>query len=806
MKLIDLRVDGFGKLGGRTFTFAPGLTVVAGRNEAGKSTLAHAIVATLYGLGPSEKNAWEPWTGPRFATALRYRLDDGRTFEIQRDFTRDSKGIHVYDESGNEVSGEIGNGRTLVPGAAHLQIPLEVFASSAYVEQEQVEIEANRAAPIATSLAKALDGGPRDDAAYGAMKRLEGALKQYVGSERPNATKNAALRQARDRAGRARSDAAAARAALARLAELRTRGEASARAAVHLERLLNESRRRARAIRAAHLRARLDGLRAIRDEVASLQEARARYDDVADFPVERVPALQERCRLWERLTERAAAAREEAARLAVDPSLAAELDLRARRIAAIDDVTFETLQAAAGEAAAARDRATGILNDANAATQEAERGATSLGAAMAATAMSLIVAVALAIAHAWQPSAVVGALAIVCAGFATWRLRARTARTRRAARLRRSADESAARERIAARTLAAVLEPLGLVSLEDLRTQRDRALTTLARVAACADAASRAATAAAEATAARDALLAELDPLVGPANDPLAALAEARRRAARRSERDGVDRSLSMLAMRRDSQLGSEDEFTIERELGELLAAGVEPASDADGASLRAAEAECDDLRRQLQAARDEAAQARGSLEMAETQIGDVAALDEALLECEEEVARLERFKHAVTLAFEAIKQRTEQAHREFARRLQDYSRASIEQITGGRYGEILIDAGTLAINVRIPENQAIVGLDRLSSGTREQIALTVRFAMVRMLAEGLEHPPLILDDPFAYWDDGRLARCLPILEEGAREIQTIVFTSSRELASAAEARGAARIDLEDPAARRASA
>ena len=67
---------------------------------------------------------------------------------------------------------------------------------------------------------------------------------------------------------------------------------------------------------------------------------------------------------------------------------------------------------------------------------------------------------------------------------------------------------------------------------------------------------------------------------------------------------------------------------------------------------------------------------------------------------------------------------------------------------------------------------------------------------MARMFAEGLETPPLLLDDPFAYWDDERLARSLPILEDGARNTQTIVFTTSRELVEAAGRRGARIIDL----------
>ena len=45
MRLRSLRVEGFGKLVDRTFEFGRGLTVIAGPNEAGKSTLAAAVVA-----------------------------------------------------------------------------------------------------------------------------------------------------------------------------------------------------------------------------------------------------------------------------------------------------------------------------------------------------------------------------------------------------------------------------------------------------------------------------------------------------------------------------------------------------------------------------------------------------------------------------------------------------------------------------------------------------------------------------------------------------------------------------------------
>jgi uncharacterized protein YhaN len=66
------------------------------------------------------------------------------------------------------------------------------------------------------------------------------------------------------------------------------------------------------------------------------------------------------------------------------------------------------------------------------------------------------------------------------------------------------------------------------------------------------------------------------------------------------------------------------------------------------------------------------------------------------------------------------------------------------------------------------------------------------------MFAEGLEMPPLLLDDPFAYWDASRIERCLPLIAQNAFGAQTLLFTSSRELALAAESVGARRIDVGD--------
>ena len=50
MRLIEIHLDGFGRLVDRSFRFTSGLNLVFGPNEAGKSTMQRAILALLYGF------------------------------------------------------------------------------------------------------------------------------------------------------------------------------------------------------------------------------------------------------------------------------------------------------------------------------------------------------------------------------------------------------------------------------------------------------------------------------------------------------------------------------------------------------------------------------------------------------------------------------------------------------------------------------------------------------------------------------------------------------------------------------------
>ncbi len=794
MKLRRLTIAGFGRLAGRTFAFADGLTVVFGANEAGKSTLAAAIVASLYGSG-RRKEAWRPWDGGTYATTLIYELADGRSFEVRRDYARDAKGVNVYDRDGNDVAAQVAVGKTISPGDVHLQIPYDAFINASCVLQQSVGIDPERNASIATALARALDGGPKEDAALGAIKRLEDARKAYVGT--PRSTVNNPLRIMRGAVVRRTADSDAARSRRDALAQLRERRAVAAGDRERLAERRAVAEREIKALRAAELRARLEQLRVYRDDLAALQAERSRYDDVAAFAADRVGELDAAFYEWRACEGAAVLAEADAEAAQLSAPQRTELAMRRADAGSLDDLGFEALRMAAEQAAEAHKAAAAAANEAAAARREGTGGRALAGIALAVAGTFAVLAIGMAIAHWWSFTEVFAAVAAVAFAVVGWRSRERFRNARVAAHKQRLADDSLATERTASATIAGVLERLGATSIDDLTRKRER-LGELQRLVANAErATARAADLRAgerHAAAAFDALADEIVPdTQGPRPERCAVADE---RAQRRRKRDGVDNGIAMLALQRSEILRGDDEFALVAERDALAAAGIAPA-DAYGRALRdEADAKVAEVERLVHDADLTIAALTAELTLGEDAAPPLAPIEEDVERLNAEIERIESLDRALALAVDTVQRLTHEAHQKFARRLETYAADALRDITGGRYSEIRVDPGTLVVRARVPETGAIVDLESLSAGTRDQVYLIIRIAMARMFAEGLELPPLLLDDPFAYWDEARIERCLPIIAHNAFDAQTILFTCSPDLAAAAERVGAARIDL----------
>ncbi|MDD4657887.1 MAG: AAA family ATPase [Eubacteriales bacterium] len=104
-----LKIYGFGRFNNQEFELAPGLNVVFGGNEAGKSTIHSFIEAMLFGfwkpnfphqeLEPGYEK-YRPWNGMSYGGEMEYSWQQGKV-KVVRDFS--SNTVSLYDLASHET-------------------------------------------------------------------------------------------------------------------------------------------------------------------------------------------------------------------------------------------------------------------------------------------------------------------------------------------------------------------------------------------------------------------------------------------------------------------------------------------------------------------------------------------------------------------------------------------------------------------------------------------------------------------------------------------------------------------------------
>ncbi|HQE81671.1 MAG TPA: AAA family ATPase [Candidatus Hydrogenedentes bacterium] len=114
-----------------------------------------------------------------------------------------------------------------------------------------------------------------------------------------------------------------------------------------------------------------------------------------------------------------------------------------------------------------------------------------------------------------------------------------------------------------------------------------------------------------------------------------------------------------------------------------------------------------------------------------------------------------------------------------------------LHHITDGAYSQLVLNKN-LQVTVRIPQTEKLNTSPEkhLSKGTVDQIYLALRLALVTNLCEEGESVPMLLDDPFANYDDVRLERALTLLKELNAVPQILLFTCREDVAETAHTLG----------------
>lgn len=242
--------------------------------------------------------------------------------------------------------------------------------------------------------------------------------------------------------------------------------------------------------------------------------------------------------------------------------------------------------------------------------------------------------------------------------------------------------------------------------------------------------------------------------------------------------------------------LAQGDEASLEealRELGEAPEPAPSPgqpagpAAEADSPAEDAAE-----LARRLDLIKAERSRKQADIrgleeriEQAYRDLPDVGSLQAELEEARAARQALEERRWVVDQARAEIEAASEEVHREFAPRLNQAASQAIAAITGGRYGEVRVDA-RLGLRVVVPETGELHPVEDLSGGTLDQFYLALRLGMARLLTAGGETVPYLLDDTFVQFDDQRLVRAMGQLVELSRTNQVLLFSCHQREVDAA--------------------
>ena len=148
MQLLELRLKNFGKFSGQRICFHPGVNIISGENEMGKTTIHSFIRGMLFGItaqrGRAAKNdeytLREPWENPYYYAGTLKLESGGKVFRIERNFQKRDKSVSLVCETdGEEMSVEHGDLEVLLEGMNE-----QAFRNTIFITQKSSATDAGQ--------------------------------------------------------------------------------------------------------------------------------------------------------------------------------------------------------------------------------------------------------------------------------------------------------------------------------------------------------------------------------------------------------------------------------------------------------------------------------------------------------------------------------------------------------------------------------------------------------------------------------------------------------------------------------------
>lgn len=166
--------------------------------------------------------------------------------------------------------------------------------------------------------------------------------------------------------------------------------------------------------------------------------------------------------------------------------------------------------------------------------------------------------------------------------------------------------------------------------------------------------------------------------------------------------------------------------------------------------------------------------------ESLKTQIADLTAKTESQAQ----------YINDLDLAMTVLSESFGEVRRSYGSVLDNKTAQIFSGITSGKYQSLNVSK-SFDITVQKADSFGSYELGYLSSGTVDQAYLSLRLALNKLMTDGEDSLPVLLDDSLTQFDDNRQKIALEYLKEYSKENQIIMFTCHKNISDTAENLGA---------------
>ena len=189
MKIDDFKINNYGKIENSEVSLQNGINLIKGYNEAGKSTILSFLNSMLYGIDKTKKgniseyDKYLPWLSTNFSGSMNYRLDNGNTYYVFRDFKK--KIPIILDSNRNDITANFKQNKKGIDFLEEqIGVDKKTFQNTSISYQKLVILDDKNKAEMSGKLANLISTGEENYSYDDIIKRLNNKQLEEVGTSR----------------------------------------------------------------------------------------------------------------------------------------------------------------------------------------------------------------------------------------------------------------------------------------------------------------------------------------------------------------------------------------------------------------------------------------------------------------------------------------------------------------------------------------------------------------------------------------------------------------------------------------------